>query len=156
MAYPMTNLIFEGGGVKGIAYVGALKKLDEKGVLSNVKRVGGTSAGAIMALLCGLNYSLAEIETILKELDFTKFLDNSWGILRDTERLIKDFGWYKGDYFRAWVGEIIKNKVGNADATFEAVKGLAESQGFKEMYFVGTNLSTRFSEVFSAEHTPRI
>ncbi|WP_346354746.1 patatin-like phospholipase family protein [Azotosporobacter soli] len=155
MAYPMTNLIFEGGGVKGIAYVGALQKLDEKGVLPNVKRVGGTSAGAIMALLCGLNYSLSEIETILKGLDFNKFLDSSWGILRDAERLIKDFGWYKGDYFREWVGEIIKNKTGNSDATFEFVNGLAASQGFKEMYFVGTNLSTRFSEVFSAEHTPR-
>jgi NTE family protein len=29
MAYHFKNLVFEGGGVKGIAYVGALEVLDE-------------------------------------------------------------------------------------------------------------------------------
>jgi NTE family protein len=29
-------------------------------------------------------------------------------------------------------------------------------QGFKDLYFVGTNLSTHFSEVFSHEHIPRM
>jgi len=33
---------------------------------------------------------------------------------------------------------------------------LKEEKGFREIYIVGTNLSTRFSEVFSAEHTPRV
>ena len=156
MDYPMTNLIFEGGGVKGIAYVGALQKLAEKGISANIKRVGGTSAGAIMALLYGLNYSLSETESILKTLDFNNFLDSSWGILRDADRLIKDYGWYKGDYFRNWIGQIIQDKTGNSEATFETVAAHAAEQGFKDLYFVGTNLSTRFSEVFSAEHTPRL
>ncbi len=155
MSYPMVNLIFEGGGVKGIAYVGALRKLEEKGILGNIKRVGGASAGAIIAVLCGLNYSLKEIEEILNTLDFKNFLDDSWGAIRDSKRLIKEFGWYKGDCFRNWIGQIIKDKVGNSEATFEYVQSIAGSNGYKEMYFVGTNLSTRYSEVFSAYHTPR-
>lgn len=60
MTYPFKNSVFEGGGVKGIAYVGAMEVLEEKGVLENIQRVGGTSAGAINALLLGLNYSLDE------------------------------------------------------------------------------------------------
>lgn len=51
MAYHFNNLVFEGGGVKGIAYVGALEVLQEEGILQNVKRVAGTSAGAMMAVL---------------------------------------------------------------------------------------------------------
>lgn len=57
MAYHFRNLVFEGGGVKGIAYVGAMEVLEEKGILKNITRVGGTSAGAINALLAGLNYT---------------------------------------------------------------------------------------------------
>lgn len=153
MLYPFKNLIFEGGGVKGIAYVGALEVLEAKGILPNITRVGGTSAGAITALLLGLNYSNSEIKDILGRLNFRSFLDDSWGIIRDTDRLIKEFGWYKGDFFREWVAHLIEAKAGNRNATFQEIKGAGR---FREIYLMGTNLSTRFGEVFSWEHTPRL
>ena len=37
------NLVFEGGGVKGIAYGGALKVLDSMAILKGIERVAGTS-----------------------------------------------------------------------------------------------------------------
>ena len=49
MAYQFRNLVFEGGGVKGIAYVGAMDVLQKNGVLKNIQRVGGTSAGGSFA-----------------------------------------------------------------------------------------------------------
>ena len=73
MAYHFTNLVFEGGGVKGIAYIGAMQVLQEKGVLKNIKRVGGTSAGAINATLFALGYSIADQLRILKKLGFQQF-----------------------------------------------------------------------------------
>ena len=33
MGYPFRNLVFEGGGVKGLAYVGALQVFQQKGIL---------------------------------------------------------------------------------------------------------------------------
>jgi predicted acylesterase/phospholipase RssA len=51
---PKTNfVVFQGGGGKGVAYLGALKALEEKKVLtlSALTGVGGASAGAITALL---------------------------------------------------------------------------------------------------------
>jgi len=72
MAYHFHNLIFEGGGVKGIAYVGALQVLEEKGILPGITRVGGTSAGAINAVLLGLNFTPQETLRILNKLDFKK------------------------------------------------------------------------------------
>lgn len=155
MAYIFKNLVFEGGGVKGLAYVGAMGILDQKGILSNIERVGGTSAGAINAVLLGLNYSLAETEDILRNLDFKNFLDDDWGLIRDSNRLLHEFGWYKGDFFRDWIGKIIQDKTGNSESTFDEINRLKAEGGFKDLYFIGTNLSTGFAEVFSFEHTPR-
>jgi NTE family protein len=77
MPYHFQNLVFEGGGVKGIAYAGALQVLEAKGILNDIRRVGGASAGAINAVLVGLNYTLTEVESILKTLDFKRFMDDS-------------------------------------------------------------------------------
>lgn len=156
MAYQFRNLIFEGGGVKGIAYVGALEELAKRGIADQIVRVGGTSAGAINAVLVGLNYSLDETRSLLWALNFNRFLDDSWGVVRDSERLVTTFGWYKGDFFRDWIGSIIKAKTGNSESTFADIEALRAQRRFRSLFFMATNLSTHFSEVFSAEHTPRM
>ncbi len=153
--YHFQNLVFEGGGVKGIAYIGSLEELERREILPSIQRVGGTSAGAITAVLMGLNYSLKEIKDILWDLDFKNFLDDSWGMIRDTNRLLTQFGWYKGDYFRQWIGGLIREKTGNSDATFADIHALKTRRDFRELYLLGTNISTGFSEIFSNEHTPR-
>ena len=155
MSYNFRNFVFEGGGVKGIAYVGALEVLEDKGITAGIERIGGTSAGAINAILLGLGYTLDETNDILWSLDFNEFMDDSWGIVRDSNRLINEYGWYKGGYFRNWIGKLIKEKTGNSESTFADLEALKDLRGFKSLYFMGTNLSTSFSEVFSAEHTPR-
>ena len=155
MAYKFTNLVVEGGGVKGIAYVGALKVLEEENILSKIKRVAGTSAGALVAVLVGLGYTYKDLKKILWDIDFTEFMDDSWGIVKDTERLLHEFGWYKGDFFRDLVGRYIKKKTGNSESTFaDVVEMKKDNPDFKDIYLIGANLSTGFSEVFSFEHTP--
>jgi len=156
MPYNFHNLVFEGGGVKGIAYVGVLDVLEKRGIIEKIHRVGGTSAGAINATLLGLGYTLKETKEILWSLNFRNFMDDSWGFIRDAKRLIEQYGWYKGDYFRNWIGTLIKEKTGNSESTFADIEALKEKRNFKSMYFIGTNLSTSFSEIFSAEHTPRV
>ena len=156
MAYNFRNLVFEGGGVKGIAYLGALEVLSKKKIISQIQRIGGTSAGAINAVLLGLAFTPKETNDILWSLDFNEFMDDSWGVIRDSNRLIEEFGWYKGDFFRNWIGKLIERKTGNSESTFADIEAMKETRGFKSLYFMGTNLSTSFSEIFSAEHTPRM
>jgi len=150
--YPFKNLVFEGGGVLGLAYVGALDLLEKKKILNNIDKVGGASAGAINATLLSLGYTNKELKEILMKLNFNNFLDDSWGYFRDADRLISDFGWYKGDYFREWIGKLIEKKTGNEHSTFNE---LNLNHDYKKLFLIGTNISTGFSEVFSAEHTPR-
>ena len=150
--YHFRNLVFEGGGVKGIAYVGALAELKKRNILQKISRVGGTSAGAINAVLLSTGHTPEETKGILSKLDFNKFMDDSWGVVRDSKRLLDKYGWYKGEFFREWIGQIIEKKTNNANSTFLDFQNL----GFKDLSLVGTNISTGFSEVFSLEHTPRM
>ena len=152
MAYPFRNLVFEGGGVKGIAYVGAMKVLEKQEILKNIYRVGGTSAGSINAVLFAARFTNQETLDVLNKVDFNDFKDDSWGALRDMNRLKNEYGWYKGDFFREWIGDLLKRKTGSSNITFRALK---EFSG-KELYVYASNLSTNFGEVYSHEHTPRM
>lgn len=150
MPYPFRNLVFEGGGVKGIAYVGAMEVLARRRILGNISRVGGTSAGAINALLFALGYSNAETRRLLCDLDLTTFLDDDWGVIRDSNRLLNAFGWYRGDAIHAWLRERVKDRLGDERATFSHL----QAAGRPALYVYGTNLSNGFGQVYSPEHTP--
>ncbi|WP_279131074.1 patatin-like phospholipase family protein [Photobacterium phosphoreum] len=65
--------VFEGGGVKGAAFAGALKAAEEHGV--NFIGYGGASAGSIVAFLATLGFSGDEILIIMKSFSFNKLLD---------------------------------------------------------------------------------
>ena len=113
MTYQFTNLVFEGGGVKGIAYAGALQVLTDRGIMPQIKQVAGTSAGAITATLLALGYTAGEIKPIIMDLDFKKFEDG-W----DPLRIPLEYGLYKGHTFLVWLQQMITNKNFPADITF--------------------------------------
>ncbi|UCE06894.1 MAG: patatin-like phospholipase family protein [bacterium] len=150
------NLIFEGGGVKGIAYAGAIKVLTEKNILVDIRRVGGTSAGAITAALLALGAGWTDIRDIVGGTDFGEFMDDSWGFIRNLLRLIKKFGLCNGKAFTKWMRDQIGALTGNPDLTFADLENLKEKdpEKFRSLYVVGTNLSRQIPEVFSAEKTP--
>jgi predicted acylesterase/phospholipase RssA len=52
------DLVFEDGGTKGLAFVGALKSFGKRGHVP--RRVIGTSAGSILAVLVAAGYNSAE------------------------------------------------------------------------------------------------
>lgn len=152
MSLPVKNLVFEGGGVKGIAYGGALQALKEKGMLERIKRVAGTSAGAINAALMAIGYTEEEISQIIAGTDFKDFKDGSFFPV-NCFRLIKHYGWFKGNDFKDWMGELIEKKTGNKNFTFQQLeKAIEEGEtSFKLLYTVSTNLSKQQAEVFSTE-----
>jgi NTE family protein len=146
MTYPFTNLVFEGGGVKGIAFGGALGVLSKRGILDQIVRVGGTSAGAITATMVALGYDADYIRDEMLNLDFNQFKDGSF--LGDVKRLFEKYGWYKGDAFLKFIEGQIANRTGSPDTTFIDLKN---GTGFRELYVIGTDLTTRQYQVFSHE-----
>ena len=68
------DLVFEGGGVKGVGLAGAFGYLDEQGF--KAQRIAGTSAGAITAALVAAGYSGEELRSlVLEEMKFKSFED---------------------------------------------------------------------------------
>ncbi|MDB4930291.1 MAG: hypothetical protein JWM10_2775 [Myxococcaceae bacterium] len=59
------DLVFEGGGAKGMAFVGAMTAFEEAGHTPG--RLLGTSAGAITATLLAAGYTAAEMQAALAE-----------------------------------------------------------------------------------------
>ncbi len=143
------NIVFEGAGIRGLAFCGAIKTLEENGSLQNVKRYGGTSAGAITALLLSINYSAQEIEDIIKSTNYRKFNDGGVPLFGGIHRLKKHYGWYKGKKFEKWLAKLIEQKTGNAHITFAAL-----AKQYKSLYVTGTSLNEQKLILFSEEHFP--
>ncbi len=87
--YPPEGLVFKGGGPKGIAYLGVQASLENHNLLRDLKRVAGTSAGAINAMLLALGYSSSEVRHELTAVDLKDFLDHP---LENEQRLLSRIG----------------------------------------------------------------
>jgi NTE family protein len=97
--------VLEGGGVKGIALVGALQRVEAYGI--HLSGVGGTSAGSMVAALFAAGYTPAEMRDILLETDFAKLLDPSWPKWWDVWR---HKGVYKGEKLYQWLYALLQKK----------------------------------------------
>lgn len=170
--FPYKNLVFKGGGVKGIAYKGVIEVLTEYKILDQVNRVAGTSAGAITAMILSLRLDLEDTIKIIDSLDFSKIPEKDplvesqvyWapdflkkeigeisGNIECLRRFTRKFGWYSSEYFYNWLKDTIARYCnGNGMATFQDFK----DKNFRELYVVATNISKYTGEVFSYKNTP--
>lgn len=110
------NLVLSGGGVKGYAYVGVIKALEEYNIITNLKSIAGTSIGAVFAFLIILKYSFKE----LKELSTNLSLDKINNISTDN---IFDFfnskGIDDGHNSERIIKILLKAKTNKYDITFK-------------------------------------
>ncbi len=157
------NLVFKGGGVRGIAYMGALEVLDEYGIVGNIERVAGTSAGAIAAALLSLRLSIPETRDLFNTLELTKIPHSEPVPARrfipripDEDhyiRFLSNYGWYSSGYFYQWLQNVIAESCeGDGRARFKDFR----KRGFRDLHIVAANISRQRSEVFSADTTPDV
>ncbi|HWI51097.1 MAG TPA: patatin-like phospholipase family protein [Symbiobacteriaceae bacterium] len=134
----LANAVFKGGGVKGIALVGALTAAEDAGWQWH--DVAGTSAGAITAALVAAGYSAQELKPILFDLDFHKFKDGHFPMIT----LLRKEGMYKGQYVIDWLEGLLLTKTGKAFASF---RDLEEQFGIG-LRVVATDLTNMRELVF--------
>eukprot|EP00058_Branchiostoma_floridae_P013306 XP_002598794.1 hypothetical protein BRAFLDRAFT_74527 [Branchiostoma floridae] len=72
--FPFENMVMEGGGAKGIAYIGAVKVLEDAGIMKNIKRFAGTSAGAITAGFVAAGMSSGDVLDVMNKTDMPTVL----------------------------------------------------------------------------------
>ena len=145
--YDATNLVFAGGGVRGLAYAGAIEALEEAGILENITHVAGTSVGSIAATLLSLHYHPEEFKDMLKQINLKNFEDG-W----DPLRILSSYGLYKGDVALNWIKQFISKKGHHPDATFEDL----HTAGCKELHIYVTDLTDETVKNLNVHTTPRV
>lgn len=149
------NLVMEGGGIKGICYGGALIELENRGILPQIKRVGGTSAGAIQACLLSVGYSAEEIAKIIADTPVETFNDGG-SVFRASKRFLRKFGWYEGKNLQETIETLVRNRSYRAYLTFGQLHELSKNPPFRDLYITGVNLTKQRLEIFSHETYPNM
>lgn len=103
------SLIMKGGGIKGLAYTGALQELTN---YYSFDTFVGTSAGAIAAACLAAGWSPADLEKILAGVQFRDFL--SFNPMHLLGNLLLRGGLFDGSRLEKWIEELLRQKVGGA------------------------------------------
>lgn len=146
------GIAWEGGGILALAYLRPLAALDAElqGGLSSVPILAGTSAGAITACLVALGATPQQIEAVVRQTPYAELAQNSWGVFRDTWRLLRTGGWNRLDRGREWLSETIVGLGHHRDLTFGA---LAHYHG-RELHVCAVNESKGRLDVLGPRTTP--
>lgn len=149
---PFENIVFEGGGVKGLAYIGALKALEDVELYPNhIKRFAGASAGSLTATLACLGYSAKELQDLFFEINLLDLVqDARFGKLGVLRNMMSQFGFHPGLKMLNFLGELFEERCEYKDVTF---KQLYEWSG-RELCIPITNLSRMCTEYCHLKTTP--
>lgn len=135
-------LIASGGGIKGLAYCGALHKLNPP----PMKGYAGTSVAALIMSLFAIGYTPDELMKIFEDINIDKINDGGQHYITIIYELYHQWGNIDGDYLYEFLGEIIAKKTGNKDFT---INDLYDSRRIT-LAIMTTNLNHQRGEVFIA------
>jgi hypothetical protein len=99
-------LIMMGGGIKGLAYVGAIEELSK---YYRFNWFVGTSAGAITAVLLGAGYTPGELQDLMAKKNFRDFFDAS--VPGAALNCLRYGGCFKADAFTEWIDVLLAEKL---------------------------------------------
>jgi NTE family protein len=98
--------VFSGGGVKGIAFAGAIKAAEEAGY-SEWERLAGTSAGAIAAMALAVGYDATQIREVLAATDYTRIADTT-SVFGRLFNLVRRHGLTRGSGLGDWIEGLLR------------------------------------------------
>lgn len=140
----MDFLVFEGGGIKGLAYCGALEGFPD---LSMIKGFAGTSAGAIMAAFLATGISLSKIKEILLNTDFSKIIPTDAWRIPMLYNIFNTYGYMDDTNFMNFLKTALPR-----DYTLKELYDERQTV----LITVGSNLNTRKPVYFNYENNPNM
>ena len=135
------NLVFEGGGVCSFAYCGAISELEKMGILSKIKRLAGSSIGALFAGLLAADFTAREIWEVQSIINFGD-LSNKYDI-SNAFNLFKNLGVNSSSSIRKQINAILSTRI----KPDETLSGLFEKTG-KDLVLVSCCLNTEKAVYF--------
>ena len=134
------SCLFGGGAIRGLAYVGTIRALEELGVEYDI--IAGSSVGSIIAALVASGYKSFEIENFFMKINFELFKDIHLGFG-------KGFALSKGGIFLEWLNDLLSSKCSKAkrgNITFSNME--------KPLVIITTDIKNFRPQEFSTFETP--
>ena len=160
-----TDLVLEGGGVRGFALVGAVQALAEAGY--RPVRVAGTSAGAVVAAVTAAldraGEPLSRLADVAGTLDPARIRERGpvgralgpLGVLADVVSLLDDGGVADGRYLRGWLAGVLGDlgvaTFGDLRLTGEAAEGVPEGRRWS-LLVTATDVTRRRAARFPEDY----
>lgn len=146
----ITSLVFSGGGTKGVAYLGVLKRLrelkDDTDITLDVKRVICVSIGCVFGLVLLLNYEYEEIEEEILNKDLTLLQDIK------VSNFLSRYGLDSGKNMIRWIETLIIKKGLPQDITFAQLYNHTR----KHYQVLAANLNKHRFTMFDHVCTPHV
>jgi NTE family protein len=148
------NLALAGGGVKAVSYVGAWTCMSDRGMTKNIKRICGTSAGSLFAVMFSLGVagicSSEEIKRRILEIDFREYVSGGRETLLEKIKHAKNefsnYGWYSGVETELLCKNFLDRYLGNGEIT---LKDFVSATGV-DLTIFSTNLTKKELTTFRA------
>ncbi|HST54542.1 MAG TPA: patatin-like phospholipase family protein [Solirubrobacteraceae bacterium] len=148
MAVHEADGVFQGGGVKGLALVGALLEFADQAAhpdsyVDRWMQVAGTSAGAIIAAYIACGHDAAQTQTLVQAAPYASFQD--WGaggeILGGGLNLLRVHGLAHGKVFHDWFRRAIDGQTfGDVKRAGRTLKMIATDITRREMLLLPDDL----------------
>jgi predicted acylesterase/phospholipase RssA len=147
---PPRRLLFSGGGIRVVSYVGVLRALNEMQFLEHVHEFCGVSAGGLVALMLALGYKMSVLERFCFEYNF--------GNVRSVEsenpfQILETFGIDSGENLERLIHKILHHKGFQPNATFQDLNASGRTKGLR---LWASDIQFLKPVEFSANTTPTI
>jgi NTE family protein len=115
------DAVFSGGGIKGLAFAGAIKAAEEAGYDDWIS-LGGTSAGAIAAMALAVGYDAAGLQKLFSA-DFSKIDDRGGPLGLGVVANYFGHGLTHGTALTQWIESVLEGAPGHASGSPPKVFG---------------------------------
>jgi NTE family protein len=135
--------------MRGLAHIGALEVLQERGLLKAVKEYIGISAGSFCAFAVCIGCTLAELRTVSALLDFSLMQS----VTPETAfKFLETFGFDSGENMDKLLNVLLRSKGLSPSLTFRELRDTPAPS----LRIFATDLNTCMPKEFSAELTPDV
>jgi len=140
------TLVLSGGGVKGLYYIGIIKKLEELDILKNINKFAGTSIGAFFCTLLNINYTSKDL------IDFVLLFNISKMKKMKFSNFFSFFGIDEGNNLEIILEDMFELKGFKKDITFKDLYDKTK----KELIITGVCINEKKCHYFSHKNTPNM
>jgi NTE family protein len=148
---PPKRICLSGGGIRAVAFLGALEVLYQKSLLVAVKEYVGISAGAFICFGLCVGYTFAEMKQVAFEFDFSHIRSFEADSAID---FLETYGFDSGENLIKLLESLLKQKHLPASLTFQQLH--EHTPGAPALRCFATDLTCCTPREFSYKKTPTV